>query len=485
MIEFLALKWSITKRRGAEETDSSLLQATKLTLYDSFGKVVPWQTVACSASLPAVDEASSVDNLTDGSNDTKFATAAWGASQTGSCNLLFKWSDHIINFGKYTFTTADDAPDSDPVSWTLSFSRDGGKSWILLDEQADVTDIPTERLTETKKYSVRPYLQPVERFKNQLLITFQDNTWKTAAPDVFSVTDGNTPFYTANTWVVNGANTLRSGAIGHSGTSETTIKAVFNEAGAYEIGYLTSSEGNYDKLGIVVNKTQVVTASGSNESSILRYAGTVTAGNVTVVCRYTKDGSVSRDKDAVGITHILLRGVVPDYAKYYLMTDFEDKVYTITDGEVVEIPTLKRTDLKTRKVFEPYGVMELPSSEQLCCLTKPSLFRWCEDPLPRMQATVSARPMAQIIRAVADMRHETIIGISGITAVFQGNVTVSYSYDDQNYTEATTISEFLETDVIALYEGAVHKMIYFTFVLEDITASLTNFIITYKNPQGV
>lgn len=44
------------------------------------------------------------------------------------------------------------------------------------------------------------------------------------------------------------------------------------------------------------------------------------------------------------------------------------------------------------------------------------------------------------------------------------------------------MEDFLKTDGATLYKGAANKMIYFKFVLEDTASSLTNFIVTYKNP---
>ena len=43
------------------------------------------------------------------------------------------------------------------------------------------------------------------------------------------------------------------------------------------------------------------------------------------------------------------------------------------------------------------------------------------------------------------------------------------------------MSEFLQSDVSALYDNAINKQIYFKFVLEDTESSLTNFVISYKN----
>lgn len=43
----------------------------------------------------------------------------------------------------------------------------------------------------------------VEREDNICTITFEDENWKEEAPEVFTVTDGAVPFYTADTWKYN------------------------------------------------------------------------------------------------------------------------------------------------------------------------------------------------------------------------------------------------------------------------------------------
>ena len=47
----------------------------------------------------------------------------------------------------------------------------------------------------------------VKREDNICTITFEDENWKEEAPEVFTVTDGAVPFYTADTWKYNEKNT--------------------------------------------------------------------------------------------------------------------------------------------------------------------------------------------------------------------------------------------------------------------------------------
>lgn len=310
-------------------------------------------------------------------------------------------------------------------------------------------------------------------------VTFEDDSWKDAAADVFSVVDGATPFYSAGTWLVDGKNTLRSGAIGNSGTSETTVTVVFQEEGKINLSCAVSSERNYDKLHVLIDGTEKINISGT--VNFTEYEFDVAAGTHTIIFRYTKDGSGSSGNDAGAIGYLQFTGVALPYEIRYLMCDFEGKVYTVENDQVKEVPELEKMNLATKAVFQEYGFEEVPSSEQITSLTKPVLYRWCEENIARLHVEATATPSAQTIHAVADMSHETIVGILSMTSVFNGNVTISYSYDGTEYTDPVLMSEFLQTDVDALYAGAVNKKIYFKIVLGDTEASLTNFVISYKN----
>ena len=319
----------------------------------------------------------------------------------------------------------------------------------------------------------------VTREDNVCRITFEDDAWKEAAPEIYSVVDGATPFYSADTWLLDEKQTLRSGAIGNSGTSETTITAVFSEDGKINLSCAVSSEKNYDKLHVLVDGTEKITISGT--VNFTEYEFDVAAGMHVVVFRYTKDGSGTSGKDAGAIGYIQFTGVEPPYEKRYLMTDFEGKVYTVAGGAVQEVPTLQRADLTVKSVFQEYGFTSIPTSEQLLSLTRPVLYRWCDGDVKNLHAEVTATPKVQTIRTVADMTHESILGILSMTSVYSGNVTASYSYDDAAYTDPVPMDEFLQTDPAALYDAAESKMIYFKFVLGDTAAALTNFVISYKN----
>jgi len=71
--------------------------------------------------------------VTDGLLDTKFLIFTY--KPTFFIQLKFKQPQHITS---YTLTSANDAPERDPKSWTLSGSNDGA-AWTDLDTQTNQT----------------------------------------------------------------------------------------------------------------------------------------------------------------------------------------------------------------------------------------------------------------------------------------------------------------------------------------------------------
>lgn len=320
----------------------------------------------------------------------------------------------------------------------------------------------------------------IVREDNTCTITFEDDAFKDGCADVFEVTEGATPFYVADTWKVNDQTTLRSGQITHGGTSETTISVILVEAGSVQFNCAISSEQNCDRLRVIIDEKEVVNISGTIDFK--EYEFPLEAGMHELILRYTKDGSVDRGNDAGALGYIRFTGVELPFDTRFLMRDMNGKTYTVIDDIVTEVPELASIELSTKSVFQKHGFLKMPTPEQLGALTKPVLYRWADGDMHLMKAKATATPRAQTIRAVADLHHETILGIAGLTAVYRGNVTASYSYDDKSYTAPVPMEDFLKTDGDALYKGATNKMIYFKFVLEDTASSLTNFIVTYKNP---
>ena len=322
----------------------------------------------------------------------------------------------------------------------------------------------------------------IVRENNTLRITFEDDTWRDGVEGVLTVTDGTTPFYTADTWQIDGVNTLRSGQIGNSGISETTLTVTLVEDGSIAFSYIVSSETNYDWLYVLVDGTEALKKSGTGTSTFTDFSYDLASGTHTITLRYTKDGSNSTGKDAGAFGYFLFTGVEPPYAKKYLLTDFNGKIYTLVDGAVTEITDAVAADLGETTFFQEKGFDTLPTSEQITSLTKPVIYRWSDGNPKAMKAKVTAVPKKQTISCVADLSSPTIHGITQMTAVYTGTVTVSYSFDGTTYTDAVDMATLLGADVATLYSGAqTNKKIWFKFMIDGASSSLTNFIITYKN----
>jgi hypothetical protein len=116
------------------------------------------------------------------------------------------------------------------------------------------------------------------REDNTMRITFEEDTWKQGEEGILSVTDGTTPFYSADTWKEDGKNTLRSGQITDSGTSETTLTVTLSEEGSMTFSYIVSSEQNYDWLHVLVDGTEVLKKSGTGVSTFTEFTYALAAG---------------------------------------------------------------------------------------------------------------------------------------------------------------------------------------------------------------
>ena len=157
----------------------------------------------------------------------------------------------------------------------------------------------------------------------------------------------------------------------------------------------------------------------------------------------------------------------------------EDAYYTIADGELV---AAEITEL-TPAIFLRYGFDTLPAAEFWTALTDPHIYCWRSDSKrQQLEANIAAEAFPQVITATADMNHESIIGIREMTAQFSGTVNVQHSIDDgESFSEELLLADFLNTDVVLLWESAqTTKRILFRFVLYP-EATLTSFRIHYLN----
>ena len=176
----------------------------------------------------------------------------------------------------------------------------------------------------------------------------------------------------------------------------------------------------------------------------------------------------------------------PAYARIlYLYSDQQNFVYSYssTDQTMTKIAELTKAQLTAQNFIDHGTVEKAPWSVIKSHLSHPCILKWKEGSIDQnIYATVSGVPVPQIIQAVADLSSATIKGIKAMTSVYEGNVSVSYSYDNSSWTDFSDMATFLQTDLAALYNGlTAEKKIHFKIRLSDAQASFTNLVMQYQN----
>lgn len=226
-------------------------------------------------------------------------------------------------------------------------------------------------------------------------IDFTDDTWLNAFPNIYNfINTSSIPWYINNTFPYNEQNSLRSGVIGHNGSTTITLEFVLIEDGSITFPYCITSESGCDFLTVNIDGEQVVRVAGSYNWTV--YTKQLKAGEHTTTFTYSKDGSVSIDADAAAIGEIELLGVEPNYNKYYLVHDLETNKYyaniegTLTETALMENPTLQH--------FINFGGA-IPTANMLETFTKFELLK-CVDTIRKpekipgmtVQITGNAKP---------------------------------------------------------------------------------------------
>ena len=316
---------------------------------------------------------------------------------------------------------------SDGSTWVLdsTYTDTGGYS-VELTPCWSSHDVPNGSATATEIYLYGSI--PVREDKMYIeVIDFAKANWKTQRQDVMSVTDGGTPFYVDSTLPYEGKPTLRSGAIDHSGVSETTITFTLANAGAVELVYSVSSEQKYDWLYIYIDGVEAIKQSGT--VAWTAYTKTLVAGEHTLIFKYTKDGSQSADSDAGAVGYIKFFGMTTPYEKKYLIRS-GSTVYTVEDSA---LSALTETEV-TASLFRTYGMDNLPDGDLLMGLTDPEVLYWqdSEDEMPELTLTVTGSPPVPqiVVTNTQDMSDPSILGIESATVDASDDVLFAISFDD-------------------------------------------------------
>lgn len=299
---------------------------------------------------------------------------------------------------------------------------------------------------------------------NILTVTFEDDNWKTEQPSIItSVVDSSSGFYSANVFTYDGKNVLRSGAIGHNGTSQTVINFTLMEDGNIELNYKVSSESRYDWFYILIDGTQVIKKSGAVDFTI--YTQTLTAGEHSITLKYTKDGSQSSGSDCGAIGYLKLTGVVPPLLKKYLVV-IGEIVYSFNGTELTET-SLNYSSL-TGDDFENSGFDEITT--ELCDILKShvtfKILHWQEDidrAVPLYTAKITGTPEVDPTLIFDVDFSDVLTGIESVQAVFDGSPLMAFSVDNGatwwGYAESWTESDMYVSNYHLLTESAMTEFL--------------------------
>lgn len=330
---------------------------------------------------------------------------------------------------------------------------------------------------------------------NVIMIDFVDDSWSTAFPDIYTVTNNNSkPWFSSDTFKYNENSTLRSGNIGNSATTSISIKFVLLEAGSVEFNWAVSSENNYDKLIVNLDNNSILTKSGS-QSTFTVYTAQLTEGEHIITFTYSKDSSSSSGLDAAAIGYLKLVGVVPNFDEYYLVYDnTQNKYYAVIDNSLTEVSI---TDMPTLQDFIDKGGPK-PMDSMLLNMNNFRILKCSNtteiDRVNSLQYSIKANVKPQLLRITQEIKldKQYQVGFSSISLVIykkestefklilSPNGTTWYSYSNSewievNYDAESALQFGMNQEVIAtlneeifsaLYAEHDTKQMYLAFIIQ-------------------
>jgi len=157
-VQYRYVQWEITKKRSTKYVcvGTHCVQASQFTLLLN-GNPVSWPDGTTASNPgggnPSGEGAANVVNGTNGKwLDYHFSNEDEGVQTGKSAIIIDTGTGNSITFNGYRWTTANDEPGRDPMSWNIYGSQDG-TSWVLLDVQTDKT-ITSSRNTYTSDFTI-------------------------------------------------------------------------------------------------------------------------------------------------------------------------------------------------------------------------------------------------------------------------------------------------------------------------------------------
>lgn len=142
-------KLVITKRKG---TGDKVLQFSELNFYDENKSKIPWSVVGIQCNMSPATTSESIGKIIDGNSSTKFCTGDWGSGLENKCVITIQVNDSMNMPVYYSYVTGNDSSNRDPVSWNLSYSKDGTAYTII--SEVNNASITGNRKAETQLFEV-------------------------------------------------------------------------------------------------------------------------------------------------------------------------------------------------------------------------------------------------------------------------------------------------------------------------------------------
>ena len=325
---------------------------------------------------------------------------------------------------------------------------------------------------------------PAQITGDVLRITFEDNdvTWKTAFPLIYTQQDvGTPPWYVNDTFPYNDDSTYRSGGISHGGTVKSQITFTLTSAGQVKFNYCISSESGCDWLRIYLDNVQIVATAGEVAWTDFT-SNALAVGEHTIVFQYSKDGSVSRNKDACAIGYIEITGIQPPFDTWYLLQDQTTSKWYKNSGGVFEEVSIAGTE-PTLQEFRDYGGEVFPDA-LLETLYHFKVFK-CSDTedyqelCPTLKATMSANRAPVLLKLSPAVRmtqpYQTGFNTVHIETQHLETTEVRYiisydnthwyayngtSWDAVNYTPEDVLSQGMSEETLDALTAAEFELLY-------------------------
>lgn len=445
-------KWSIGKLRNSTST----LQAAEFYFYDSEQNKIAWVNASIITDKAGVSSGESIGKLIDGSKSTKYCTTSFSG---GPCNIVITVDDSMEYPAYYSYVTANDSSERDPVSWTLYASKDG-ETWTQVDTQSNVT-IPSNRYTETDKWSVLPLQE--ERYLLQNGDIYYTITEDKALVDCL-VFDGQQAFKTGviptqdtkieivlNTGTFGGAavgsrTSATAGMFGILAASATSIEAQY---GTQDTTVTVDDYTDTDVTlilsadGLTQGETSMATFTAETFTGIseivigaMNTSGTLESyysGKIKSVTIWQGDTETACFVPCVDEKRVpcfydtltktcIYSGTAPTYED---SSGAIDKAYKPLALEVIELTSQVFLD----NGFEDSSVI---TPSLVSSFTDFKILKWTDGDRLSLSAALTAVPLPQtIISNAIDLTDETITGIEAVTAEYEGTPVVAISFDDK------------------------------------------------------